>query len=280
MIPLAVFGDPIGHSLSPQLHQLFAQQSGVEVDYRAILAPPPTFAQQLKCFFSEGGVGANITLPHKVNVMALADEVSSRAALAGAANTLHLVDGQLRADNTDGVGLVRDLTRQLGALAGLHVLILGAGGAVRGIVGPLLDAGCASIVLRNRSIEKAEAIVEVFNQQAAPRVRTYCANLDDQQSFDLVVNAISSGHQQQNPFRAKSGIEIMPIWLDQARLAYDLSYGRAAAPFLDTVKTLRPNLRLSDGLGMLVAQGAVSFAIWTGCEVGFTQALRVLRESH
>lgn len=278
MIPLAVFGDPIGHSLSPQLHQLFAQQSGVEVDYRAILAPPPTLAQQLKRFFSEGGVGANITLPHKVNVMALADEVSSRAALAGAANTLHLVDGQLRADNTDGVGLVRDLTQQLGALTGLRILILGAGGAVRGIIGPLLDAGCASIVLRNRSIEKAEAIVEVFNQRAAPRVRTYCANLDDQESFDLVINAISAGHQQQNPFSAKNGMQILPTWLAQSRLAYDLSYGRAAAPFVKTVNTLRPSLAVSDGLGMLVAQGAASFAIWTGHEVEFTQALRALRD--
>lgn len=275
MIPLAVFGDPIGHSLSPQLHQLFAQQSGVEVDYRAILAPPPTFAQQLKRFFSEGGVGANITLPHKVNVMALADEVSSRAALAGAANTLHLVDGQLRADNTDGVGLVRDLTQQLGALTGLRILMLGAGGAVRGIIGPLLDAGCASIVLRNRSIEKAEAIVEVFSQR---RVRTYSANLDDQGSFDLVINAISAGHQQQNPFSAKSGMQILPAWLAQTRLAYDLSYGRAAAPFLNAVNTLRPSLAVSDGLGMLVAQGAASFAIWTGHEVEFTQALRALRD--
>lgn len=276
MIPLAVFGDPIEHSVSPQLHQLFAQQSGVEVDYRAILAPSPTFAQQLKLFFSEGGVGANITLPHKVNVMALADDVSSRAALAGAANTLHLVDGHLRADNTDGVGLVRDLTQQLGALAGLRILILGAGGAVRGIIGPLLDAGCASIVLRNRSVEKAKGIVETFNQ---PKVRTYCASAgDDQQSFDLVINAISSGHQKQNPFCAKNGVEFMPAWLAQARLAYDLSYGYAAGPFFNEVKALRPSLAVSDGLGMLAAQGAASFAIWTGHEVEFTQALRALRD--
>lgn len=275
MIPLAVFGDPIEHSLSPQLHQLFAQQSGVEVNYKAILAPPSTFAQRLQHFFSEGGVGANITLPHKVNVMALADDVSSRAALAGAANTLHLVDGELQADNTDGEGLVRDLTQQVGSLTGRRVLVLGAGGAVRGIIGPLLDAGCARIVLRNRSKEKAETIVETFKQN---RVRIYSAKLDDQQSFDLVINAISSGHQQHNPFKDPSGVVLRPQWLGQTTLAYDLSYGSAAVPFLNQVKTMRPDLAVSDGLGMLAAQGAASFTIWTGQEVDFTQALRVLRD--
>ena len=272
MIPLAVFGDPIAHSLSPQLHQLFAQQVVIEVDYRAILAPPDTFAQQLQRFFNDGGVGANITLPHKVTVMALADKVSQRAALAGAANTLSKVDGELHADNTDGVGLVRDLKRQVGALQGSRVLILGAGGAVRGIVGPLLDAGCETIVLRNRTTEKAQLIADMMNQGAGQAVRLYQVN-DDSQNFDLIINAVSAGHQQQSPAK------LSPTWFAASRLVYDLSYGRAAEPFLHQAQALKTGLEVSDGLGMLVAQGAESFAIWTGKQVEFTQALRILRES-
>ena len=272
MIPLAVFGDPIAHSLSPQLHQLFAQQVAIEVNYRAILAPPDTFAQQLQGFFNDGGVGANITLPHKVTVMALADKVSQRAALAGASNTLSQVDGRLHADNTDGIGLVRDLKRQVGTLQGARVLILGAGGAVRGIVGPLLDAGCDTIVLRNRTAEKAQRIADMMNQGPGRAVRLYQVK-DHTQSFDLIINAVSAGHQQQSP------VELKLAWFAASRLVYDLSYGHAAQPFLNQVQVLQPDIPVSDGLGMLVAQGAESFAIWTGQQVEFTQALRILRES-
>ncbi|MCC5878478.1 MAG: shikimate dehydrogenase [Idiomarina sp.] len=273
MIPLAVFGDPIGHSLSPQLHQLFASQAGIEVDYRAILAPPATFAQQLRTFFEAGGVGANITLPHKVRVMQLVDKVSDRAQLAGAANTLSMHAGKLVADNTDGAGLVADLSRQLGALAGLRVLILGAGGAVRGIVGPLLDAGCKELVLRNRTAHKAQAIIDLFRPSATRRVRMYQSE-DNDQRFDIVINAVSSGHQGPS-----GSAHYEAAWLKDAALAYDLSYGAAAQPFLQHIEQLKPGLASSDGLGMLAAQGAASFAIWTGHEVEFTQALRVLRES-
>lgn len=270
MIPLAVFGNPIAHSLSPQLHSIFAQQADIRINYRAILSSQATFRQQVNSFFAEGGVGANVTLPNKIQALELAEQASDRARLAGAANTLYFRHGRLSAENTDGIGLVRDLNRLVGSLTGISVLILGAGGAVRGILHPLLDAGCASIVLYNRTQERAMELVERADDA---RLTTYQES-DDNRRFDIVINAISAGHQG-------GGLKLSKSWLNANSLAYDLSYGAASAYFLNNVRALFPHsssqCELADGLGMLVGQGAESFKLWTGRQVDNTLALQELR---
>ncbi|RUO33692.1 shikimate dehydrogenase [Aliidiomarina soli] len=267
MIPLAVFGDPIAHSLSPRLHQLFAQQAGLTVDYRAILAPSATFAHQLREFFAAGGVGANITLPHKQTALSLADQATPRALRAGAANTLLYKNNSLLADNTDGEGLLTDLERLLGSIAGNRILILGAGGAVQGILQPILEASPASVVINNRTVERAQRLVEWF---ADERLRCY-AETDERASFDIIINASAGGHGGQVA-------NLRAEWFAEARLAYDLSYADAAAPFLQTARSLlNKSAQASDGLGMLVAQGAASFKLWTGVKADIEQALQALR---
>lgn len=283
-----MFGDPIGHSLSPRLHALFAEQVGVTVDYRAILAPPATFSQQVMAFFHQGGVGANITLPHKQRVLDLADTVSDRAQLAGAANTLSLATRHspitLHADNTDGVGLVEDLQRQIGDLHGARVLILGAGGAVRGIIGSLLEAGCARIALHNRTPANAQAVIDsvVAHSRQLPNLpcitestlQVANPNANDLR-FDVIINGISAGHSgdQDGPF----SLSFPTQWMEAIMLGYDMSYGSAAAAFVKHIQSHAPSARTSDGLGMLVGQGAASFQTWTGQVVDSTQALRDLR---
>lgn len=266
MIPLAVFGDPIAHSLSPRLHQVFASQVGLQVDYRAILAPAETFADQVRRFFTEGGCGANVTLPHKQTALQLAAQTTPVARQAGAANTLWMENGQLHADNTDGIGLVLDLHRLWGSLDGFSILILGSGGAARGIIGPLLEAGVRELVIKNRTPSRAEQVVADI---ADKRVRLYQA-VDDQRSFDAVINASAAGH-------SGTLVTLQPTWLSAATHAYDLSYGTAAQPFLQAAKPY--TVSVNDGLGMLVGQGLASFQRWTGQCIDFTLALQCFRDS-
>lgn len=274
-----MFGDPIAHSLSPKLHALFAAQANLRVDYRAILAPPERFAQQLNDFFTGGGVGANITLPHKARVLTLATEIQPRARLAGAANTLSVRAAsptvELIADNTDGEGLVRDLRRQFGDLSGARILVLGAGGAVRGALGPLLAADCSDIAVYNRTADKAQAVVRDLQQGLERadegRVLRAISERDDGARFDLVINGISAGHQGEFP------LALPEQWVQAAEFAYDMSYGNAAKPFHNYIEGRQSQLRVADGLGMLVEQGALSFAIWTGVTVDADEALLALR---
>lgn len=265
MIPLAVFGDPIEHSLSPQIHAYFAQQAGLCVTYQRILAPTATFSQQLRSFVDSGGEGANITLPHKVTALSLMDSLSHRAELAGAMNTVVVrSDATLHGDNTDGVGLCQDLIRQFGDLTGKRLLILGAGGAVRGVIHPLLHAGVADITIYNRTQRRAEQLVADIN---LPEVRL-CGEQED--GFDGIINASAGGHQGEAP-------ALHSAWLTSHTFAYDLSYGVAALPFIK--RCAAHGLACSDGLGMLVAQGAASFQLWTGIQVNYTSALQQLRAS-
>lgn len=268
MLPLAVFGDPICHSLSPKLHQLFAQQVGLNVDYRAILAPPASFPQQLREFFAQGGKGANITLPHKQRVLELVDTVEPRAQLAAAANTLTYRDDKLLADNTDGLGLLADLQRLGVLVSGADILILGAGGAAQGIVGPLLEAGAAAVTVRNRTPLRAQKLVEHFAHS-----KLHCYREDaDARAFDIVINATASGHSE-----SSQTLHVERQWFAKAQLAYDLSYGQAALPFVDAVQPYLPaSGQVETGLGMLVGQGAVSFELWTGAAVDMRTALMQL----
>lgn len=253
----AVFGHPIGHSLSPAIHQAFARQFGIALEYAAIDAAPAAFADAVRAFFADGGAGANVTLPHKAGALALADEASEAARRAGTANVLTpRPGGRLAAHNTDGAGLVRDLTeRHRVDLRGHTALLLGAGGAARGVAWHLLDAGVDTLTIVNRSPAAADALADAIGEPASAHTR-YWEDLADIGSFDLIVNATSAGvlgHALDLPF-ALAGARA---------LCYDLSYGEAAAGFLAWARAAGARYAF-DGLGMLVETAADAFELWHG----------------
>lgn len=253
----AVFGHPISHSLSPQIHQAFAQQFGIALEYRAIDAAPADFASALRHFFGAGGVGANVTLPHKAAACALAELRSVAASRAGTANVLtRLADGGLAAHNTDGDGMLRDITeRHRMDLRGHTALLLGAGGAAHGVAWNLLDAGVDTLTIVNRSPEAADALADAIGEPARTHTR-YWQDLPDIGSYDLIVNATSAG---------VLGTSLqLPFSLIGARaLCYDLSYGPAAGAFLAWAKAANARYAF-DGLGMLVETAADAFELWHG----------------
>jgi shikimate dehydrogenase len=253
----AVFGHPIGHSLSPKIHRAFAQQFGIELDYRTIDAVSADFAAAVQHFFVEGGRGANVTLPHKAAAFALADTRSEAATRAGSANVLtRLTDGRLAAHNTDGAGMVRDLTERHDMdLRGHTALLLGAGGAAHGVAWNLLDAGVETLTIVNRSPEAADALADAIGEPARAHTR-YWEDLANIGSYDLIVNATSAG---------VLGVSLqLPFSLIGARaLCYDLSYGAAAGSFLAWAKTAGARYAF-DGLGMLVETAADAFELWHG----------------
>jgi len=259
MTPLsfAVFGHPIKHSVSPMIHQAFAQQLGIALDYRAIDAAPAEFDAAVRNFFADGGHGANVTLPHKGAAFALADERSEAAARAGTANVLtRLPDGRLAAHNTDGAGMLRDMTeRHRMTLRGQSVLMLGAGGAARGVAWNLLDAGVQTLTIVNRSRESAEALAALIAEPDRVQSRDW-QQLAEFASFDLIVHATSAG------VLGKS--LPLPASLVAGRtIGYDLSYGAAAAGFLAWAKNAGAR-EAFDGLGMLLETAADAFALWHG----------------
>ena len=251
----AVFGHPVAHSLSPRIHAAFARQEGVDMEYTAHDAAPEDFAAAIHTFGAIGGQGANITLPHKERVVALCSRLSERALRAGAVNTLTRAGAAWHGDNTDGTGLVHDLTeRHRWDLRGRRVLLLGAGGAARGVAPALLDAGVDSLWIVNRSAGKADALSDALGEPARVHTR-YFADLPSLGGFDLVVNATSAGRGE--------GLAL-PFALAAPRsLAVDLSYGEAAISFLAWAGAAGCAHRI-DGLGMLVEQAAESFALWHG----------------
>jgi shikimate dehydrogenase len=253
----AVFGHPISHSLSPRIHQAFAQQFGIELEYRAIDAAPADFAEAVRRFFATGGRGANVTLPHKAAAFALAGQRSAAATRAGSANVLtRLPDGQLAAHNTDGAGMVRDITERHDLdLRGHTALLLGAGGAAHGVAWNLLDAGVETLTIVNRSPEAADVLADAIGDPARAHTR-YWDDLANIGSYDLIVNATSAG---------VLGVALqLPFSLIGARaLCYDLSYGPAAASFLAWAKAAGARHAV-DGLGMLVETAADAFELWHG----------------
>ncbi|MGQ0799981.1 MAG: shikimate dehydrogenase [Pseudomarimonas sp.] len=252
----AVFGHPVAHSLSPQIHAAFGKQTGIALDYRAIAATREEFAPSLRAFSEAGGRGANITLPHKEAAFALCIEVSEQAKRAGAVNTLTHIAGGWRGDNTDGMGLVRDLTDRAGFdLRARRTLLLGAGGAARGVAQALLDAGVAELVIVNRTPEKADALADSLADPERANSR-YWEDLAALGDFELLVNATSAG-------REPGALKLPGGLIAPRSLAVDLSYGEAAIAFTAWARAHRvPHVR--DGLGMLVEQAASSFEIWHG----------------
>lgn len=253
----AVFGHPIGHSQSPRIHRAFGEQFGLAVDYRAIDAAPADFPEAVREFFADAGHGANVTLPHKAAALALADTASEAAHRAGTANVLtRLDDGRLAAHNTDGAGLVRDLTeRHRIDLRGHDALLLGAGGAARGVAWSLLDAGVQSLTIVNRSPGPADALADAIGDPERVHTR-YWRDLADIGSYNLILNATSAGV-------LGAALDLPGAIVGNRALCYDLSYGQAAIAFLAWAQSAGA-LFAFDGLGMLVETAADAFELWHG----------------
>ncbi len=252
----AVFGYPVLHSLSPKIHQAFAQQSGIAIEYVAIESRAGDFDVTLSSFARSGGEGANVTLPHKQRAAELCNLLSARAKRAGAVNTLIKHGTGWLGDNTDGAGLVRDLTGRHGLdLRGRRTLVLGAGGAARGIAPALLDAGIGELFIVNRDPQKADALVDLLGEPGRVHSR-YLDDLGSLSEFELIVNATSAARHGSLPK--------LPMSLVGPRTAaVDLSYGEAAIPFLAWARAANAHHAI-DGLGMLVEQAAESFFLWHG----------------
>ncbi len=252
----AVFGHPVAHSLSPRIHAEFARQFGIALQYEAIDAEPWQLSGALADFAAAGGRGANLTLPHKQAGLALCASLSARARAAGAVNTLvHEAEGW-HGDNTDGAGLVRDLTeRNALDIRGRRTLLLGAGGAAHGVAPALLEAGIGELYIINRDSAKADALADILGQPGRVHTR-YLDDLATLGAFDLIINATSAG---------RSGAALaLPFGIAGARTtAVDLSYGEAAIGFLAWARGAACAQAI-DGLGMLVEQAALAFELWQG----------------
>ncbi len=252
----AVFGFPIAHSLSPRIHAAFAKQQGIDIHYTAIETTPDNFSDALKKFHAIGARGANITLPHKQTAFALCEKTSERAQQAAAVNTLIRTDTGWDGDNTDGAGLIHDLTeRHRIDLRGRRTLLVGAGGAARGVAPALLAAGIGEMYVVNRSPEKADALADAMGQPGRVHSR-YWEDLKDLGSFDFIINATSAG-------LGTTGMNLPFSLVTSRTLAIDLSYSEAAIEFMAWAKAAGAESVL-DGLGMLVEQAAIAFSIWHG----------------
>jgi shikimate dehydrogenase len=251
-----VIGHPISHSKSPVIHRLFAAQTGEDISYEAFDVAPADLESRLRGFATEGIRGLNVTVPHKEAVARLVDQLTDRAHLAGAVNTITLAaDGRLDGDNTDGVGLLTDLRHNLDVdLRGSRVVILGAGGATRGIVPALLGAGPRDLRIANRTVDRARQLAQQFSRLGRILVSGYQELAD--QRFDLVINATSAGLRGElPPFPASL--------LSTECVCYDLSYAMTDTPFVAWAK-YHGVKRAYQGWGMLVEQAAEAFLIWRG----------------
>lgn len=264
-----VFGNPVGHSKSPVIHRLFAEQTGEQLSYTALLAPLEDFDNCALGFFTSG-LGANVTVPFKEDAYRLADRLTERAQRAGAVNLLSkLEDGTLLGDNSDGEGLVRDLTVNYGLdLAGKRILLLGAGGAVRGVLEPLLERAPAALVIANRTLDKAELLAQAFAELGPVTSAGFEALAEP---FDLIINATSASLAGDLPPIAASLIK------PGVTQCYDMMYGKEPTPFMRWASEHGAAAAL-DGFGMLVEQAAVAFEFWRGVRPDTAPVLKALRE--
>lgn len=261
----AVIGNPVAHSKSPWIHGEFARATGQDIEYLRLEAPLDGFARSVDEFRSAGGKGANVTLPFKEEAFRYCTEVSARALAAQAANTLIFENATARGDNTDGMGLLRDLTANLGrAIAGQRILLMGAGGAARGVLGPLAEAGAARIVVANRT--RAKAVELIARHPGAPLEACGYEALAGE-SFDLVINATSAG-------LGGAMVELPERIFRPGALAYEMVYGRDT-PFLAFARAA--GAAACDGTGMLVEQAAESFFLWRGVRPRTAPVIAALR---
>ena len=266
----AVMGHPIAHSQSPRIHTLFAAQTGQALEYRAILVELGGFAAAARAFRAAGGKGLNVTIPFKQDAWVFADVLSARAERAGAVNTLIFTPGGVRGDNTDGPGLVRDLiVNHGGSLAGRRILLLGAGGAARGVLQPLLAGRPAQLTIANRTVEKALGLAVRFSDLGRVSASGF-AELADRQ-FDLIINATAAGLKGAAP-PLPEGVLATGGW------CYDLMYGREPTAFVRWGRA-QGAVQSLDGLGMLVEQAAESFHLWRGVWPETGPVIAALREN-
>jgi shikimate dehydrogenase len=266
----AVMGHPIDHSWSPFIHGMFARQTRQNLTYRLLDVPPDKFRAAALEFFTTGGRGLNITVPHKPAAAEFVNRLTARAETAGAVNTI-LVEsnGELMGDNTDGVGLLTDLTANLGLrIAGLRILILGAGGATRGVLGPLLDARPAVLTIANRTPERAAELVEEF---ARPGTLSGCGfeEIGDEEPWDLLINATSASLKGSTPL-------ISPTLIGAQTICYDMAYGKGDTSFTRWARE-QGAVRTAKGWGMLVEQAAESFHLWRGVRPDTKSVLAALQ---
>jgi len=267
----AVAGNPVAHSKSPQIHAMFGAQTGQSVIYERLLCPLDDFANTVRAFAEAGAKGCNITVPFKFEAFQLAARRTPRAELAGAVNALRFDSEGWLGDNTDGAGLVGDIERNAGlALTGKRVLLLGAGGASSGVLGALIAARPATIVLANRTVEKAKAIIARHRGFADEHgVAVSSSGLDDcGEGFELLVNGTAAS-------LAGAGVPVSARVLAPGALAVDMMYGPAAQTFLDWARVAGATPR--DGLGMLIEQAAESFELWRGVRPDTALVLTALR---
>lgn len=256
----AVIGNPISHSKSPLIHTEFAKQTGQDLHYGTLLAPLDGFVAEVNAFVKKGGRGLNVTLPFKLEAFDLATEKSPRALDAGAINTLKFVGGSIFGDNTDGVGLVRDITQNLAfPMRGKRILLIGAGGAARGVIYPLLQEEPQSLTIVNRTVATAAKLVSrYFEISYFKRTQLAAVSFPELKGsqFDLVINASSASVQGQS-------LPLPPDIFARASLAYEMMYGKGRTPFMQFARDDGAG-KVADGLGMLVEQAAESFFIWRG----------------
>ncbi|OGI48434.1 MAG: shikimate dehydrogenase [Candidatus Muproteobacteria bacterium RBG_16_65_34] len=269
-LQFAVMGSPVAHSKSPRIHTLFAHQFKHRIEYTAIEVDPGGFAQALAQFRAAGGRGLNVTVPFKLDAFRLADHLSDRAKLAGAVNTIRFEpDGTVFGDNTDGAGLVHDLTKNLEvAIKDKKVLVLGAGGAVRGVLAPLLKHHPALLVIANRTVSKGKELAEEFAHFG--RIEACGFNELKGKRFDIVINGTAASLKGEVPPLPEN------LFANHA-LAYDMMYGDKATPFMDWA-ALHGAERIADGLGMLVEQAAESYLVWHGVRPETKSVIAALRK--
>ena len=266
-----VMGYPVSHSRSPVIHRLFAIQTGQELQYELLQVAPDKLETAVRQFQRTGGKGLNITVPHKSAVVKLCDQLAERAATAGAVNTLSFREGEIRGDNTDGIGLLRDLAINQGlAIEGARILILGAGGATRGIVGPLLEMQPSLLRIANRTIDKAENIAEDFSHIGSVSACRFDL-VPVTEGYDLVINATSAGLKGDAPPYPAAAIS-------PETFCYDLSYGLTPTPFSEWARK-QGAAKSVMGWGMLVEQAAESFHIWRGVRPDTAQVLKQMKIS-
>lgn len=248
-----VIGNPIAHSKSPDIHARFAAQTGQNMSYDRLLVPLDGFAQAVRNFIGQGGKGANVTVPFKLEAHALATSLTARAHAAGAVNTLKFDGGAIIGDNTDGVGMVADIVRNAGvAITGKKVLLLGAGGAARGVILPVLNERPIELVIANRTVAKATDLVSQFAQHGPVKASAFDAL---RSPFDIIINATSASLAEDVP-------PVSPAVFGNGAFAYDMMYGKAPTVFMRFAAGHGATVR--DGLGMLVEQAAESFFLWRG----------------
>ena len=264
-----VFGNPIAHSKSPEIHAAFAAQTGQALQYERRLAPLDGFADAVRGFIAEGGLGANVTVPFKLEAVKVAQALTIRARAAGAVNTLHFTEDGIIGDNTDGAGLVADIVNNAGVqIIGKRVLLLGAGGAARGVVLPILEHRPAQLVIANRTVATAEALVGQFAALGGEGVVSACGFAEIEGAFDIVINATAASLSAEVP-------PVSPDVFAPGALALDMMYGALPTVFLQFAEQHGAQLR--DGLGMLVEQAAEAFSLWRGVHPATGEVLQKLR---